>query len=167
MSSIERADVNMMSIDEISNKLESSTNLHEEMLKEERIILQEVNEVKDGLKIKERLIEKQNSRLNRLKCFIEKEQEQKEQLEATMSQNVRPPNLKEKICNINTQIKRYKQEEEKLIRDHFSTLETVRNLNASIIRKTEYIKQYDLKLSSLKKDITVLKHGLNKLKLAQ
>ena len=165
MTEIKRKDIKLLSFDELSNELGCSTYLQEELLSKQCTIVHQVNSYRDELMEKEKVIDSQKSRLRRLKSFIEMEQGGKEQLEATLSQNSTPPNIKEKLLNIKGQLKRSKQEEEKLFGIHFSTLETVRELNRSIVSYTDDITELDRVVSDVKKDIAILKHGLNKLKL--
>ena len=165
MTDIKGKDIKLLSFDELSNELECSTHLQEQLLSKQSTIVHQVNKSQAELMEKEKVIDKHKSRLERLKSFIEKEQGGKEQLEATLSQNSTPPNIKEKLSNIKGQLKRSKLEEEKLFGIHFSTLETVRELNASIVSDTDDITELDRVVSDVKKDIAILKNGLNKLKL--
>ena len=164
MMTVRGRDIQQLSIDEISQQLECSTTLLEGLQEKQSSLAYQINELKDDLKEKEAVSESQKSRLRHLKSFIESEQGGKEQLEATLSQNSAPPNIKEKLYNIKAQIKRCKQEEEKLLRAHFSTLETIRNLHSSIAGSIEDIVEFDHKVSIAKKEIAILKRGLNQIK---
>ena len=154
-----------MSVEEATANLRSIIGLHEEQLKEREAILQEISRFKSDLQEAEKLGEKQNWRLEKLKFLIDNERIQKEQLEVTMSQHARPPNIREKIFNIIDRMANYKQEEESLIDVYCTTLETVRKLNASIICKSDSLQEIDMKIASLRKEVAYLKQGLKKLKL--
>ena len=165
MMPVRGRDIKQLSIDEISQQLECSTTLLEGLQEKQSSLAYQINQLKDDLKEKVALSESQKSRLRRLKSFIESEQGGKEQLEATLSQNSAPPNIKEKLYNIKAQIKRCKQEEEKVLRAHFSTLETIRSLQSSIAGSIEDIKEFDHRVAVAKKEIVIVKHGLNQLKV--
>ena len=160
-------DIALLPFSKISNKIEYSTYIQQELQEKQNNILHQVSCFKIELKDKEKILEKQQSRFERLKIYIKQEQDGKEQLEATLSQISAPPNIKEKLCNIKGQIRRYKQEEEKLFDTHFLILKTVRDLNASIVHNVEGIIEVDNRISLLKKDVAVQKHGLSKLKLIE
>lgn len=164
MMSINREELSVISTDEITAKLRKFTCMLDELSNQRSIVLHEISQQKDKLKTTEKSAEKQNSRLERLKLFIDNEQEQKEQLESTLAQNARPTNVREKLYNIHERMACYKREEEKLLSVHCIALETARNLNASIIKRTDEIIEIDLKCASVREAIALMKHRLKKLK---
>lgn len=166
MALISRANVSQMTLEEISQHLANLEKVNETVLKERGLVTDEIMQNKLDLKATEKILEKQHSRLDRLKFFIDNEIEQREQLETASKQNPNQTILREKLQNSRELLGKYKSEEEIIMKENFETLESVRTLNKLILAQLDKLKELDSKIGSKRKNITLLKQGQNKLKMA-
>lgn len=166
MALTSRANVSQMTLEEISQHLANLEKVNETFLKERGLVTDEIMQNKLDLKATEKILEKQHSRLDRLKFFIDNEIEQREQLETASKQNPNQTILREKLQNSRELLGKYKSEEEIIMKENFETLESVRTLNKLILAQLDKLKELDSKIGSKRKNITLLKQGQNKLKMA-
>ena len=166
MALISRANVSQMTFEEIAQHLAGLEKVNETFVKERGDVMDELLQNQLELKATEKILEKQHSRLDRLKFFIDNEIEQREQLETASKQNPKQIILREKLQNSRELLGRYKSEEEIIMKENFETLESVRTLNKLILAELDEIKDLDSKIANKKKNITLLKQGQNRLKMA-
>eukprot|EP00112_Aurelia_sp_Birch-Aquarium-sp1_P011124 Seg2346.7 transcript_id=Seg2346.7/GoldUCD/mRNA.D3Y31 product="hypothetical protein" protein_id=Seg2346.7/GoldUCD/D3Y31 len=166
MALISRANVSQMTLEEISQHLANLEKVNESFLKERGMVTDEIMQNNLDLKATEKILEKQHSRLDRLKFFIDNEIEQREQLETASKQNPKQTILREKLQNSRELLGKYKSEEEIIMKENFETLESVRTLNKLILAQLDKLKELDSKIGNKRKNITLLKQGQNKLKMA-
>ncbi len=165
MASNSREGIEQMTRETVLEKLNSGNKVYNDLLQEKESLLEEINECRMDLKAKEKVLEKQDKRLDRLKFFIEKETEQQEQLMETLKQNSRPTNVKTKLQNIAEQLRKYKAEEQEIIKDNLETLQEIRDTNSKLLKKLDEINTFDSRIASRKKSIALLRQGLSKIQL--
>ena len=166
MALISRANVSQMTFEEIAQHLASLEKIYEAFFKERGDVIDQIMQSKLELKATEKILEKQHSRLDRLKFFIDNEIEQREQLETASKQNPKQTILREKLQNSRDLLAKYKSEEEIIMKENFGTLESVRTLNKLILTKLDELNELDSKIANKKKNITLLKQGQTRLKMA-
>eukprot|EP00794_Sanderia_malayensis_P007233 gene7233-8041_t len=154
-----------MTRESILENLNHGNEEYNECLRERESLVDEINMCRMDLKGKERLLEKQDRKLDRLKFFIDKETEQQEQLMETLKQHSRPANVKTKLQNTAELLGKYKTEEQEIIKDNLETLQEIRDSNNAILKKLDEINKVDSLIASKKKRNTLLKQRLNKLQL--
>ncbi len=167
MAVLLRETVSSMDHENIQERLDTENKLYTEFSAFRESLLEDISSCRAELKVKEKILEKQDRRLDRLKFFIEKETEEREQLHETLKQNTRPGNVKKRLQNIAEQLGKYKEEEQIVIQENLETLQEIRDTNCLILKKLDDVNDLDSRLGSKQKNIKLLRQGLSKIHILE